>query len=66
VLSGLIAAMIAQCARAGDADLAAAARLAVEVHARAGLLYAESVSSRGMLARELADRIAAVLEERTS
>jgi len=65
VLSGLIAAMIAQCARAGDADLAAAARLAVEVHALAGLLYAESVSSRGMLARELADHIAAVLEDST-
>jgi NAD(P)H-hydrate epimerase len=66
VLSGLIAAMIAQCARAGDADLAAAARLAVEVHARAGLLYAESVSSRGMLAHELADHIAAVLEDSAS
>jgi len=66
VLSGLIAALIAQCARAGHADLAAASRLAVEVHARAGLAWAQSVSSRGMLAHELTNHIAGVLEELAS
>ena len=63
VLAGLVAAMIAMCRRAGEGDLASACRLAVQVHARAGVRHAATVASRGMLAHELADHVAIVMEE---
>ena len=62
VLAGLIGGLLAAQARQGDCDVGAMTRLAVRAHALAGEAWAASVARRGMLARELADRIPGVLD----
>lgn len=63
VLAGLIGSLIAQL-RNSDASLYEIAKLGVQVHALAGERWAQqSGTQAGMLARELADLLPAVLEE---
>jgi NAD(P)H-hydrate epimerase len=58
VLTGVLAGILAQLAQSDEAvDVAAAARLAVTTHARAGACWRRERGTRGLLAEELADRI---------
>jgi len=57
VLTGVLAGVLAQQAAAGDVDVFWASRLAVAAHAAAGASWRREHGERGMLARELADRI---------
>jgi NAD(P)H-hydrate epimerase len=58
VLTGVLVGILAQLAGSGKpVDVAAAARLAVTTHARAGACWRREGGTRGLLAEELADRI---------
>lgn len=58
VLTGVLAGILAQRAQEGEpVDVNAAARLAVTTHARAGDSWRREHGSRGLLAKELADRV---------
>lgn len=57
VLTGVTAGVLAQQVAAGCLDAFAAACAAVTAHARAGASWRREHGDRGMLARELADRI---------
>jgi len=58
VLTGVLAGILAQLARFGTPlDVAAAARMAVTTHARAGERWRRAHGSRGLLAEELADLV---------
>ncbi len=63
VLAGLLGAMIAARTRQGELGVFDAAKLAVHIHGLAGDRYAATVARRGMLARELADQIPAILDQ---
>ena len=66
VLAGLLGSLIAARARQGEAGVFEAAKLAVHTHGLAGDRYAATVARRGMLARELADQIPAILDMEAS
>ncbi|MCP4758585.1 MAG: NAD(P)H-hydrate dehydratase [Planctomycetes bacterium] len=59
VLTGIMASVLAQQVAANDLDLVGAARLAVTLHAGAGVVWREAHGDRGMLAEELADAVPA-------
>ena len=63
---GCLARSLLRGTRQGEAGVFEAAKLAVHTHGLAGDRYAATVARRGMLARELADQIPAILDMEAS